>query len=371
VAEVTDTRIVLIATYFGAWPIWFPAFLLSCAKNEAIDWLFFTDCEIPAVAYPNIKFQKMNLFELNDLASKRLGFHVQKDGYSQVDLQPAYGVIFEEHIRGYGFWGHIDIDVIWGDIRSFATESILRSYDIVSFRKDFTAGHLTLWRNETVVNALFEGVSGYREILSSRAHFNFDENVISTHIRKLARAGGSGIRVYWPEQKVFWFHQKSSPDRWYWENGKVFDAKQHEQVYLHLQARKDWVTYIDFQIGNQPKRFTFTKNGIRSRQLPGDESTHQKSRWQRFSEISRGVSSRLIVSTRFFLKFLLIRDFYWTRRFMATAVSARDVSFDRKTGRLFLKRLGLEIGRDQWVFPEGYYSAIQISGSMWGKIILG
>ena len=81
----------------------------------------------------NIEFKPMDLAQLNNLASEKLGFRIQKWTYSQADLQPAYGVIFDEYIQGFDFWGHFDIDVVWGDIRSFITEEILKNYQIISF----------------------------------------------------------------------------------------------------------------------------------------------------------------------------------------------------------------------------------------------
>ena len=43
--------IILIVPYFGKWPVWFEAHLISISRNREVDWLFITDCEIP-VNYP-------------------------------------------------------------------------------------------------------------------------------------------------------------------------------------------------------------------------------------------------------------------------------------------------------------------------------
>ncbi len=37
-----------VIPYFGNWPFWFPFFLESCRANPSINWIFHTDCGIPA-----------------------------------------------------------------------------------------------------------------------------------------------------------------------------------------------------------------------------------------------------------------------------------------------------------------------------------
>jgi FkbM family methyltransferase len=358
--EQTITKIIIIGTYFGKWPVWFPAFLLSCAKNHTIEWLFFTDCEIPEVTHSNIKFERMNLGQLNDLASKKLGLRIQKDAFSQLNLRPAYGVIFEKYIKGFDFWGHCDFDVVWGDIRSFITEPILQNHDIVSGRKDFLAGHLTLWRNEPETNILFSAIPAYREIFSSSEHHAFDEPIMSTFLKTLIATGSSKVRVYWPEQMVTWFHEKANPNGWYWDSGKIFDAKHREHIYLHFQDWKKSVNSIDFQVDEQTARFKFTSLGIQSRRVSNRDLLKEKFKWKDL----KGCISKFIAgskkSLRLLKMILLIKDIYWAQRLLANSISARDVRYDRQTGYLFLKHLGLPIGKRQDFFLESYYWALQL-----------
>jgi hypothetical protein len=361
------TRIIIIGTYFGKWPTWFPAFLLSCAKNLTIDWLFLTDCEIPQVTYPNITFKQMNLQQFNDLASKQIGFRIQKDVYSQVDLQPAYGEIFKENIKGYDFWGHCDIDLVWGDIRRFITEEILMNFDIVSCRKDFLAGHLTLWRNKSEVNTLFRSVPAYQDIFSSREHHGFDESIISIFLKRLIASGRKEIRIYWPEQMVAGFFGESTPNGWYWENGKAFDAKKHEQVYIHFQHWKKNVNCINFQVGEEPMRFEFTETGIRSRQYSINDHISKLFRWKGLKRSASQFFSFLLNYLRFFKKVLFVNDIFWARQLMANSISARDVRYSRKTGFLFLKRPGFYLKKQEYHFLGSYYSALQLVDQLGAK----
>lgn len=358
--EQPITKVIVISTYFGSWPVWFPAFLVSCAKNETIDWLFFTDCEIPKATYPNIRFEQMDLGEFNRLASKQLGFRIQKGVYAQVDLQPAYGVIFEEYIKGFDFWGHCDVDVVWGDIRSFITEALLRNHDIVACRKDFLAGHLTLWRNEPQTNGLFRLIPAYREIFSCSEYHNFDESIASTFLKTLIATGNSKIRVYWPEQMVVWFYGEANPNGWYWCNGKIFDARHRERIYLHFQASKNWVTRIDFDVSDRPAKFDFTRHGIWSRRPFVRDLPNAKVKWIGLIRSISKFLGRTPAFLRLLKRVLLVRNIYWAQRLATNSISASDVQYEWRTERLRLKRLNLQVGKREQFLLEGYHAALRL-----------
>lgn len=358
--ENTTTKIIIIATYFGEWPVWFPAFLLSCARNDTINWLFFTDCEIPKETFPNIKFERMGLGQLNGLASQKLGIRIQKEPFSQVDLQPAFGVIFEDYIKNFDFWGHCDIDVVWGNIRGFITEEIFQNYDIISFRKEFLAGHLTLWKNEHRTNTLFTNVPSYDAIFSSSECYSFDEAVISVFLKTQMAADINRIRVYWPEDIVPWFVGRNTPIGWYWENGKLFDARQRERVYLHYQTWKKQVMHIDFQVGDTPERFVFTRFGIRARRQPGLNLLDQQSVLEDLKGLVEKSSNEFGQSLRLAKRIWPVRNFYWAQKLAINTISARDVQYDRKTGGLYLKRFDLCLKEQHHFFLDSYYWALQL-----------
>jgi len=344
------SKIIIIGTYFGKWPAWFPAFLFSCAKNETIEWLFFTDCDIPKVSYPNIEFKPMDLSQINNLASEKLGFRIQKWTYSQADLQPAYSVIFDEYIQGFDFWGHCDIDVVWGDIRNFITEEILKNYQIISCRKDYLAGHFTLWRNEPDTNTLFRSVPTYREALQDSKYRGLDEELISAFLRTqlITPTENCAIKVYWPEPMVVGFIElNNNPNGWYWDNGKIFDAKERERVYIHFQKWKSSMNHIDFQIGDQPARFNITKRGIWSHRPPLHELLSERFNWEGIRGSLNNFLGWSVKSFRLFKMVLLVKDIYWAQNLLANSISSRDVQYNRKTGRLYLKRLNVHIKKGQ------------------------
>jgi hypothetical protein len=263
-------KIRIIGTYFGRWPPWFPAFLLSCAANNGINWLFFTDCPIPPQAHPHISFIPCTLEQLNQMASERLGLRVAKNSYAQVDLRPAYGVLFAPHLQGYQFWGHCDFDVVWGDIRSFITERILETHDILSSRQNRLAGHFNLWRNDPKINTLFRSVPRYREAFAMPTYTRFDEKMMFDHLTALLHEDQeSAPRIYWPETSVAdWPELEKRARGWRWERGKLYDREGQERIYIHFMTWKKSMRKIDFRLGEAPASFSITRRGMWSRQPP-------------------------------------------------------------------------------------------------------
>jgi hypothetical protein len=69
------------------------------------------------------------------------------------DFRPALGILFEEELKGYEFWGHTDFDCVYGDISKF--EPDLSTIDIWSNHFNYICGPWCLYRNCDKVNNLF------------------------------------------------------------------------------------------------------------------------------------------------------------------------------------------------------------------------
>jgi len=264
-------KISLIVPYFGTWPPWFPAFLISCKYNPRIGWIFFTDCDIPPGSYDNIRFIPGSLNDLNLLATQKLGYEVSiLRPYKICDLRPAFGIVFEDYLADSIFWGHCDVDVVWGDIRKFITNEILESYDVISARKHHIAGHFTLYRNTQRTNSIYTLCPIFRDMLNINEHTIFDERGMTQAVRHLAEQ--NLVSVYWPKYLLNFARQKSdAPSRlhgytegWYWKQGKLYDQTDgnEEIMYLHFMPWKDTLKYIDFDYTENPEAFHITSTSI-------------------------------------------------------------------------------------------------------------
>src|SRR5262249_25313434 len=159
-----------------------------------------------------------------------------------------FGVIFQDDIAGARFWGHCDMDVIFGDVRKFVTEELLTEYT-----KLFIHGHFSLYRNCEAANQYFTlkapGIT-YTDVFTSEKAFAFDEF--------------SGVRTLLMHHQIPFFRNDSyladidphyyrlrtvdSPNYphqcFYWERGKVHrgfwegrSVQTREYLYIHLQQR--------------------------------------------------------------------------------------------------------------------------------------
>ena len=208
-------KICLVIPYFGKWPNYFQFFLKSCEFNPTISWLFYTDCEVPSGYPKNVKFISASLDDFNRLASQKIELKINVTyPYKICDFKPAYGHIFEDYLKDFDFWGHGDIDLVYGDIRKFLTEEILSGYDIITTHKLCIAGTFTIYRNDNT-KYLYRGNSDYKKVFLidkmvnfDETNFVFDENVflsknfcgktgvisMTHYVAKLARSGK--IRIY-------------------------------------------------------------------------------------------------------------------------------------------------------------------------------
>lgn len=168
-------RIALIIPYFGKFPNYFPLFLNSCRHNPTIDWLLVTDIAEPYDYPPNVHIIPMTFSDLKKQIQSRFDFEIALERpYKLCDYRPAFGLIFREYLSGFDFWGYCDIDLLFGDLRSFFADETLEAYDKLGH-----LGHLAMYRNTHEVNtaflSVFDGKARYREVLSDEQNLIFDE----------------------------------------------------------------------------------------------------------------------------------------------------------------------------------------------------
>lgn len=248
-----QTSICYIIPYFGKLPAGFRMWLLSCTMNSTIDWILYTD-DHTTYDYPsNVKVYYCSYEEIKNRIQKCFDFKVSIDRpWKLCEFRPAYGEIFAEDLVGYDFWGHCDMDLIWGDVRKFITEDILAKYDKIGFQ-----GHSTLYRNTLEVNGRYRihrnNIVDYKEAFTSNEGRFFDEVVMAdlykalnipqyteTNFAHLDRFTTSFYLLYLPE----WEGYKNNRQVFSWENGKIIRnyldgsiVKKEEYMYIHLFSR--------------------------------------------------------------------------------------------------------------------------------------
>lgn len=269
-------QIVLIVPYIGKWPFWFDAYLISAAKNPTINWLFITDCEIP-VEYPNnIRFVPTTLNKLNLKINAVLETEVPLTPRKLCDIRPAYGKIFQEHIKDYDFWGFCDVDIIWGDIRKFITEDMLANYDILSSRKGALSGHFTIFRNVDWLNNYYKTIPNYYYLVQQQKYMWTEEQVLTKHLHSQMN-NADAPKVFWPkilcnQENGRDSHQEYYLDKWLWKDGKMLELKNgkpvNEVMYLHFINWKRTMRFSEIKYHDNPHKFYISYSGMHYKPHP-------------------------------------------------------------------------------------------------------
>ena len=166
-------RKIVIVCYYGTFPAWMNLWVKSCALNPDFDFLLVTDSELQDLP-ANIILHQECFSDLRNRFCKALGFEVSLESpYKLCDYKPAYGLAFQDLIQGYDFWGHCDIDMVFGRIGHFLTDELFQQYDRLC-----TYGHLLFYRNTDAINRLFMkrgSVFNYRTVFRRKWNYAFDE----------------------------------------------------------------------------------------------------------------------------------------------------------------------------------------------------
>jgi len=171
-----DKSVAIIICYFGGFPWYFEYFVNTCKYNPIIHFYIITDSNLEKDIPPNVIIFRKSLQEIKNIAASKFGFEVKLEHpYKLCDFKPAYGYLFPEIIKGYDFWGHGDIDVIFGNIRNFITEDVLDNNDLICVRHDFLTGYFQLFKNNEKMNTLFMQSKDFKKVFSSSEHYCFDE----------------------------------------------------------------------------------------------------------------------------------------------------------------------------------------------------
>ena len=254
----TFSTIAILIPYFGKWPEWIDYFIESCRYNPTIDWIFFTDCGTPNNIPKNIIIHEMSFVDYRKLLQEKLGVNTEKmTPYKLCDFKPTYGFIHEDDIKDYDFFGFGDIDVIYGNIRAFLTEEVLKN-NVISTHNDRISGHFALFRNNDKYRNAFMKIPNWKSLLENEKHFGVDEGAFSRIFRR--RKKGSILfflvmRVFDSyHRKTYFVEQYSTilapipwidgsykhPTIWYWRKGHLTNNKdgKREFMYLHFMNFK-------------------------------------------------------------------------------------------------------------------------------------
>jgi hypothetical protein len=251
--------IAVVIPFFGKKPSYFDVWKYSALKNPCVDFIFFTDID-EITEEKNIKVYKTTFNDFANLFRSKFDFEISLNApYKLCDFRPAYAYVLSDYLKDYDFWGHADVDLVFGDVKSFITEDMLNSYD-----KILEHGHFCLYRNCESINSMFMNGFGYKDYdykkcLSTPDAMYFDEAIgarsICNRLNVPTYKNDACFFDVLPSVKEFThindafkesiFRYDDSLNKLYAvykENGEI---KEKEIMYAHFQKRK--MDYMAFK----------------------------------------------------------------------------------------------------------------------------
>lgn len=255
--KTVSKKICIIIVYFGIFPNYFQLWLNSCKYNNKINFLLFTDNETKYEYPSNVKVIYTSFQTIKNKIQSIFDFTINlKTPYKLCDYKPTYGSVFQEYLKGYDYWGHCDLDIIFGNLTNFINDELLSKYD-----KIFANGHFSIYKNEKRINESFRKLLDnnskelYKKVFTDEKSYCFDE---TPGIVKLY--DGKKYKIYKNKsvladisvkynnfivlikeengKYIFNWYSKNKDARLmaiYMKNGKL---QSEEIMYIHLQKRK-------------------------------------------------------------------------------------------------------------------------------------
>lgn len=243
-------KIAVIVTWFGELPQYFPAWLISAEYNKDVDFLIFSD-HVVSSGSENIHVQYITLEDSIRQFENKLHRKISiKTSYKFCDCRAFFGIVYEDFLKGYDFWGYCDVDLMFGNIRRFLTDAVLEQYD-----RFYQYGHLSIFRNTGNMNWLFQ-LPGARyrekEIFEGTAKTTFEEHLGLNRICRInsikwyVNVDFADFAIRFPDRLEMKHGRKNYQKQVFvWEGGEAYQVfedngriKKRPVIYMHWQKRK-------------------------------------------------------------------------------------------------------------------------------------
>jgi hypothetical protein len=270
VGSKSNFSIAIVIPYFGKWPEWIELYFETLKRNSTIDFFIYTDCDTSFVTSPsNIHFRHISFHDYVRQVNKKLNIEFKPlNAYKLCDLRPLLGLIHEEDFKDYDFYGWCDVDLLFGDIRNFYTDKVLKNYDVISTHANRISGHLALFRNTNKNRSIYKKIYNWETALKEPQFVGIDEhgitnaysmtvfdkfnekfktnlnNIITRFFKKLKIRKLYLIEQYTtPFLPIPWIDgslNSKQPDTWFYKDGVITnDRDKRSFIYIHFMNFKN------------------------------------------------------------------------------------------------------------------------------------
>lgn len=171
-----EIRKLMICPWFGPLPTWHRMYLRNVKAT---------------LAQQGYDFQLLtDVAEFRQRAADTLNVHYpdHADPRKPCAYRVTFGVMYADLIDGYDFWGHTDLDCVYGRTHRFVTDDLLEQTDIQTDHH-YLCGPWTLYRNTPSVNQLFLEVADWRRRLEDPVEVGWGETVYTDVLAREHQAG--------------------------------------------------------------------------------------------------------------------------------------------------------------------------------------
>lgn len=204
-------KAVFLLPYFGPLLHWTELFLLTAGRNPDFRFVIYTDQPFDHFErYENIDWRPSKLEDMRARAVQATGLKIPqiKGGYKLCDFRPAFGEMFPDEIKE-PFWGHIDLDMIWGRLDRFYPPKVFAKYDVISGDHKSLCGPFTLFRNSPKINRLYTEAPEFEETFLDPEHRTFDEHAMKRLVfgHPAVRLKTRGTPNAWPGRRGTYYYR--------------------------------------------------------------------------------------------------------------------------------------------------------------------
>jgi hypothetical protein len=154
------------------------------------------------------------------------------DGRKVCDYRCAFGLLYEDEAGDYDYWGHTDLDVVYGRVGHLLPDELLGEYDIFSNHDTYVSGPWSLYRNDTIVNELFTEIEDWQGYFENPATTGWVETAFSRYVDR-QHAEHRIVRRYesWQTQNLNNFNTV------HWEGDRLMEGSD-EVMMAHFRRTK-------------------------------------------------------------------------------------------------------------------------------------
>lgn len=171
----SSLRKLLICPYFGDLPEWFALWYANVQRLEADGYDLHFEVD-----------EREFAGRVRDVLGVK---YPSGDGYKVCDYRCAFGDMYVDELDGYDYWGHTDLDCVYGRVGYFLPDDVLGPLDIFSNHATYVSGPWSLYRNNTLVNGLYRRVIDWQGNLENRVTTGWVETAFSKIVDKAHNDG--------------------------------------------------------------------------------------------------------------------------------------------------------------------------------------